>query len=186
MHLLDLINDILDLSKVEAGRLRIQREAVDVAASVEEALASIRPGAAAKSIRIETDIAVSDAIFADRVRFKQILYNLLSNAVKFTPHGGSIRVEARLRGEFVEVSVTDTGIGIPKDQHEAIFDKFHQVGATTKGVREGTGLGLAISKALIEGHGGRISVSSELGKGSRFTFTIATGEADEKDIGSGR
>ncbi|MGA3202267.1 MAG: ATP-binding protein [Bryobacteraceae bacterium] len=186
MHLLDLINDILDLSKVEAGRLRIQREAVDVAASVEEALASIQPGAAANSIRIETDIAVSDAIFADRVRFKQILYNLLSNAVKFTPHGGSIRVEARLRGEFVEVSVTDTGIGIPKDQHEAIFDKFHQVGATTKGVREGTGLGLAISKALIEGHGGRISVSSELGKGSRFTFTIATGEADEKDIGSGR
>jgi signal transduction histidine kinase len=86
----------------------------------------------------------------------------------------------------VEVSVTDTGIGIPKEQHEAIFDKFHQVGATTKGVREGTGLGLAITKALIEGHGGRISVNSELGKGSRFTFTIATGEADEKDIGSGR
>jgi PAS domain S-box-containing protein len=177
MHLLDLINDILDLSKVESGRLRIEREVFEVAQSVEEALDSIRPGAAAKNIGIEAEIAVSTAIFADRVRFKQILYNLLSNAVKFTPERGKIRVEAQLREDFVEISVSDTGIGIPKEQLEAIFDKFYQVGATTKGVREGTGLGLAITRALIEHHGGRIWVKSELGKGSRFTFTIAIGRA---------
>jgi PAS domain S-box-containing protein len=175
MHLLELINDILDLSKVEAGRLRIEREVFDVAQSVEEALASIRPGATAKSIDIDADIAVSTAILADRVRFKQILYNLLSNAVKFTPERGKIRVEAQLRDEFVEISVTDSGIGISQEQQEAIFDKFYQVGATTKGVREGTGLGLAITKALVENHGGRIWVNSELGKGSCFTFTIAIG-----------
>ncbi len=177
LHLLELINDVLDLSKIEAGGLRIHRETFDVAATMEEALASIRPSATAKSISIETDIVVSAAIFADRVRFKQILYNLLSNAVKFTPEHGRIRVEARLRDEFMEISVVDSGIGIPKEQHEAIFDRFYQVGATTKGVREGTGLGLAITKALIEEHGGRVSVTSELGKGSCFTFTIATGQA---------
>jgi PAS domain S-box-containing protein len=175
MHLLELINDVLDLSKIEAGGLRIHREAFDVGTSVDEALASIRPSAAAKSITIETDISVSAAVFADRLRFKQILFNLLSNAVKFTPERGRICVEARFRDEFMEISVSDTGIGIPKEQHEAIFDRFYQVGATTKGVREGTGLGLAITKALIEEHGGRISVESEIGKGSRFTFTIATG-----------
>jgi PAS domain S-box-containing protein len=177
MHLLELINDVLDLSKIEAGRLSIQCEAFDIASGVEESLASIRPLAASKSIGIEADIAGSTVIVADRVRFKQILYNLLSNAVKFTPEHGRIRVEARLRGEFVEIAVTDTGIGIPKEHHEAIFDKFYQVGATTKGVREGTGLGLAITKALIADHGGRIWVNSEPGKGSCFTFTIAIGKA---------
>jgi PAS domain S-box-containing protein len=175
MHLLELINDVLDLSKIEAGGLRIHRDTFDVKLCIEEALASIRPSAAGKSIAIETDIAVPMAVLADRVRFKQILYNLLSNAVKFTMERGQIRVEARLQDELLEISVTDTGIGIPKDQQEAIFDKFYQVGATTKGVREGTGLGLAITKALIEEHGGRIWVNSEIGRGSRFTFTIEIG-----------
>jgi PAS domain S-box-containing protein len=178
MHLLELINDVLDLSKIEAGRLRLHREVFDVGACIEETLASIRPAAAAKSIPIESDIAVSTAIHADRVRLKQVLYNLLSNAVKFTTERGRIRVEAHHQGEMVEISVIDTGIGIPKDQQEAIFDKFHQVGATTKGVREGTGLGLAITKALVEEHGGRLSVTSEIGKGSRFTFTIAIGKTE--------
>jgi len=111
------------------------------------------------------------------MRVKQVLFNLLSNAFKFTPEGGKVQVEGALRNGFVEISVSDTGIGIPKDQHQAVFDKFHQVGATTKGVREGTGLGLAISKALVEEHGGRIWLESEPGKGSRFTFTIALEEA---------
>jgi PAS domain S-box-containing protein len=176
MHLLELINDVLDLSKIEAGRLRIHCETVDVAQCVDETVASIQPGASAKTIAIETDVAIPTAILADRVRFRQILFNLLSNAVKFTTEGGRIRVEARLRGEFVEISVTDTGIGVPKDHQEAIFDKFYQVGATTKGVREGTGLGLAITKALVEEHGGRVWVTSDAGKGSRFTFTIAIGK----------
>jgi len=175
MHLLELINDILDLSKIEAGRLKIHREALDVAAAVEEAISSIRPGAEAKSIAVMVAVPPFPPVMADRVRLKQILYNLLSNAVKFTPELGTIRVEAELQDEFVEIAVTDSGIGIPADQLEAVFDKFYQVGATTKGVREGTGLGLAITKALIEEHGGRIWVNSELGQGSRFTFTIAIG-----------
>lgn len=180
VHLLELINDILDLSKIEAGRLRIEREVFDIAACIEEAIESIRPGAAAKSIALETEIASAPAILADRVRVKQILYNLLSNAVKFTREDGRIRVEMRnvettTGDSFIQVSVADTGIGIPREKQEAIFDKFYQLGATTKGVREGTGLGLPITKALIELHGGRIWVNSEPGKGSRFTFTLATG-----------
>jgi PAS domain S-box-containing protein len=175
MHLLELINDVLDLSKIEAGGLRIRRESLDIEAGVEEAISSIRPRAAAKSITIETAVSVATPVLADPLRFKQILYNLLSNALKFTPEGGRIRIEGRLSGGFVEISVVDTGIGIPREKHSDIFDKFYQLGATTKGIREGTGLGLAITRALVEEHGGRIWVSSEPGKGSRFSFTITTG-----------
>jgi PAS domain S-box-containing protein len=174
-HLLALINDILDISKIESGRLELRREVFDLARALEETLSSIRPQGAAKSIAIETRLEVSAAIFADRLRVKQILFNLLSNAVKFTPQGGKIHVVGRLRDDILEMSVSDTGVGIPKEQHEAVFDKFYQVGSTTKGVREGTGLGLAITRALVEEHGGRIGVESEPGKGSRFTFTIALG-----------
>jgi len=109
---------------------------------------------------------------ADQVRFKQILLNLLSNAVKFTPEHGRVQVAAVARGEMLEVSVTDTGIGIAEAERVSVFDKFYQVGHTTKGVREGTGLGLAITKRLVEQHGGSIGIESEVGKGSRFTFTI--------------
>jgi signal transduction histidine kinase len=111
-------------------------------------------------------------ISADPLRLKQILMNLLSNAVKFTPDGGRVEVAAYPAGDFVEIRVSDTGVGIPVEEHEAIFDIFHQAGATTKGVREGTGLGLAITRRLVEQHGGSITVSSEPGKGSRFTFVI--------------
>jgi PAS domain S-box-containing protein len=175
-HLLALINDILDISKIESGRLELRREVFDLARALEEALSSIRPQGAAKSIAIETRLDVPAAIFADRLRVKQILFNLLSNAVKFTPEGGKIHVEAVLRDDILEMSVSDTGVGIAQEQHEAVFDKFYQVGSTTKGVREGTGLGLAITRALVEEHGGRISVESAPGKGSRFTFTISLGE----------
>ena len=180
LHLLELINDILDISKIESGRVQLRRETFDIAGALKEILASVRPQAAAKSIAIETSISIPTAIFADRLRVKQVLFNLLSNALKFTPAGGKIRIEGALRDGFVEMSVTDTGIGIPKEQHQAVFDKFYQVGSTTKGVREGTGLGLAITKALVEEHGGRISLESQPGKGSRFTFTIAVqGKAKE-------
>jgi PAS domain S-box-containing protein len=176
LHLLSLINDILDISKIESGRIQLRREVFDFIAVLEETLSSVRPQAAAKSIAIETSISIPAAIFADRLRVKQVLFNLLSNALKFTPAGGKIRIDGGLRDGFLEISVGDTGIGIPKEQHETVFDKFYQVGATTKGVREGTGLGLAISKALVEEHGGRIWLESEPGKGSRFTFTIALQE----------
>jgi PAS domain S-box-containing protein len=173
LHLLSLINDILDISKIESGRIQLRRESFEIAGVLEETLSSVRPQAAAKSIVISTSVAIPAPIFADRLRVKQILFNLLSNALKFTPEGGKVQVAGARRGAFVEIAVSDTGIGIPKEQHEAVFDKFYQVGATTKGVREGTGLGLAITKALIEEHGGRIWLESEPGKGSRFIFTIA-------------
>jgi PAS domain S-box-containing protein len=172
VHLLALINDILDLSKVESGRVALRREAFDIAAAIEEILSSVQPHAVTKSIAIETSLSLPATIFADRLRFKQVLFNLLSNALKFTPEGGRVRIDAAGRNGVIEISVSDTGIGIAKGQHEAVFDKFYQVGSTTKGVREGTGLGLAITKALVEEHGGSIHLESEPGKGSRFTFTI--------------
>lgn len=177
LHLLELINDVLDLSKIESGRLELRREVFDVEAALEETISSLRPQAQAKNIAIETSSTVRVPIFADRLRLKQILFNLLSNAIKFTSDGGMIRIEASLAGSVVSISVADTGIGIPTEQHETIFDKFYQVGATTKGIREGTGLGLAITKALVEEHGGRMNVESQPGKGSRFTFTIVSSDS---------
>jgi PAS domain S-box-containing protein len=180
-HLLALINDILDLSKVEAGRLELSRENVPVATALAEVLISIRPAAAAKEIAVHSSIGPDVTVFADRIRFKQILVNLLGNAVKFTPEGGKIWVEATERRGRLTVSVSDTGLGIPVEEQEAIFDAFHQAGATTKGIKEGTGLGLAITKRLVEEHGGRIWVESDPGKGARLSFTIPAGRALAED-----
>jgi signal transduction histidine kinase len=123
-------------------------------------------------LEIGTDIPITAAVFADRLRFKQILHNLLTNAIKFTPDGGRVRIQAARCGGFTEISVSDTGIGIPEDQQQAVFDKFHQVRAGIEGGHEGTGLGLAITKRLVEQHRGSISLKSEPGKGACFTFTI--------------
>ena len=172
LHLLDLINDLLDLTRIEAGRLELRHEAFNIDAVIEEALSSVRSRATAKSVDIRTDVAVPTPVFADRIRFIQVLHNLLTNAIKFTPDGGKIWVEAAPRDSFAEISVSDTGIGIPEEQHQAVFDKFYQVRFATNGGSEGTGLGLAITKGLVEQHGGRIWLKSELGIGSRFTFTI--------------
>ena len=171
-HLLTLINEILDLSKIEAGKLQLRREPLDIAEVLDDALSSIRPQALQKSISIEMSAAGPLRINGDRLRLKQILYNLLSNAVKFTPDGGRIQIEAEPVNGFARISVNDSGIGIAPQHHESIFDTFHQVGENAIGTREGTGLGLPITRRLVEGHGGRIWLDSEPGKGSRFTFTI--------------
>ena len=184
-HLLDIINDLLDLTKIEAGRLELRREAFDIVPVMEDALSSVRPRASAKSVDLRTDILVSVSVVADRLRFKQILHNLLSNAVKFTPDGGKVRVDAAPRDRFAVISVSDTGIGIPEDQHRAVFDKFYQVRSATRG-GGGTGLGLAITKGLVEQHGGRIWVKSEPNNGSCFTFTIPLEQSYEKSAGGGR
>jgi PAS domain S-box-containing protein len=172
LHLLDLINDILDISKIEAGRLELRPEAFDFSALVTESLASVRTLADAKSLVLEASVDVPVALEADRLRIRQVLVNLLSNAIKFTPEHGRIRVEAHVQDAFIVISVADTGIGIPTDELPFIFDKFHQVGATTLGVREGTGLGLAITQRLVEQHGGLIWVDSQPGKGSTFFLTL--------------
>ncbi len=177
-HLLDLINDVLDLSKIEAGQLTLKREVYPLARSIGEALNAIRPGAAQKGIRIEESNDGDALVDADPLRVKEMLYNLLSNAVKFTPEGGKVWVATATDAGFVRVTVGDTGIGIPAEEQENIFDKFYQVGNTTRGVREGTGLGLSITKELVQMHGGWIELESTSGKGSRFTFTLPTGSAE--------
>lgn len=177
-HLLALINDVLDLSKIESGRLDLQFEQFSLIEALEETVSSMRQRGAMKSIEIETIAPESPDVYADRLRFRQILYNLLNNAVKFTPQGGRVTVEVVVDRDHVAISVSDTGIGIPLDKQAAVFDRFYQVGQRQAGGQEGTGLGLAITQRLVEAHGGSIHLKSELGKGSRFTFTIPfTGSA---------
>ena len=182
-HLLDLINDILDLSKIEAGRLELRMEEFDWTEALKEVVESLQPQAKTKDVVLSSpDEMPRRRLCADRVRIKAILYNLLSNAVKFTPSGGKVWVEAAIEQEVLAISVHDTGIGIPVEQQTRIFDKFYQTGMTTKGVREGTGLGLAITKHLVERHGGNINVESNPGSGSSFTFTIPLEARDVEPV----
>jgi GAF domain-containing protein/HAMP domain-containing protein/anti-sigma regulatory factor (Ser/Thr protein kinase) len=172
-HLLNLINDILDLSKIEAGRMELDVQSFDAGAALSNAMTLVRERAQAHRIALalEADPGVGE-IRADERKFKQILLNLLSNAVKFTPDGGRIVTRARVVDGMLEVAVSDTGIGIAKADFEAVFEEFRQVGRDYTTKHEGTGLGLALTRRFVELHGGRIHVDSELGKGSTFTFTI--------------
>jgi signal transduction histidine kinase/DNA-binding response OmpR family regulator len=171
-HLLQLINDILDLSKIEAGQLELRSEEFLVKDALPEVLSTIHPLAMAKGIRVEQKVESNSLVKSDRVRFKQILYNLLSNAVKFTPRDGLVSIECVDIQDFVRVSVADTGIGIRPEDQKVVFEEFRQIEGSADRTQEGTGLGLAITKRLVEQQGGQISVESELGKGSRFTFTL--------------
>ena len=171
-HLLQLVNDVLDLSKIEAGHIELTLENFAVEAAIPEVLSNIRQLAMTKKIQVDVQSEPGVTVYADRIRFKQILYNLLSNAVKFTPGGGSITLSVTRDDRLAHISVTDTGIGIRPEDQKVVFDEFRQVGKTTRGVTEGTGLGLAITKRLVERQSGTIALSSELGKGSKFTFTL--------------
>jgi PAS domain S-box-containing protein len=181
-HLLQLINDILDLSKIEAGQLELRSERFQINDALPEVLSTIRPLAMAKQITVQNALEADLAVYADRVRFKQILYNLLSNAVKFTPKDGRISLECVEQDDFISISVTDTGIGIRADDQGIIFEEFRQVEVGKDSTQEGTGLGLAITKRLVEQQGGKISLASEPGKGSRFTFTLPAAGAKTRTI----
>jgi len=171
-HLLSLINDILDLSKIEAGRMELELSEFDLPTAIDNALILVRERASRRGIRLGSTIDNRlGMIGGDERKVKQVLLNLLSNALKFTPEGGRIDVGARLGDDMAEVSVADTGIGIAPEDQEAVFEEFRQVGAADKKA-EGTGLGLALSRKFIELHGGRIWVKSELGGGSTFTFIL--------------
>jgi two-component system, NtrC family, sensor kinase len=171
-HLLSLINDILDLSKIEAGRMELELTDLDLPTAIDNALTLVRERASRRGIALHQTVHEGlGQIRGDERKVKQVLLNLLSNAIKFTPDGGRIDVRAIALNETVEVSVTDTGVGIAPEDQEAIFEEFRQVGTADKKV-EGTGLGLALSRKFIELHGGRIWVQSEVGVGSTFTFTI--------------
>lgn len=175
-HLLRLIDDILDLSKVEAGKMDLQRGVVSLAELMESAMVMFRERVLKHHITLNLDFQpeiVALRIFADERKIKQILYNLLSNAVKFTPDGGEITLRAAQRGTDLIVSVIDTGIGIRREDQARIFEEFEQVKNATVRDQRGTGLGLAVTKKLVELHGGQIQVSSDgEGKGSIFTFSM--------------
>jgi signal transduction histidine kinase len=171
-HLLSLINDILDLSKIEAGRMELEPADFDLPSAIENALTLVRERASRRGITLGSAIDERLGLLrGDERKVKQVLLNLLSNAMKFTPEGGRIDVGARRDGEVAEVSVADTGIGIAPADQEAVFEEFRQVG-TAERKAEGTGLGLALSRKFVELHGGKIWVRSELGHGSTFTFTL--------------
>jgi GAF domain-containing protein len=171
-HLLSLINDILDLSKIEAGRMELELTDFDLPTALDNTLTLIRERAGRRGIALHLSVDERlGQMRADERKIRQVVLNLLSNATKFTPEGGRIEVAAAPRDEFVEVSVSDTGIGIAPEDQEAVFEEFRQVGTAAKKV-EGTGLGLALSRKFIELHGGRIWLQSRVDIGSTFTFTI--------------
>lgn len=176
-HLLRLINDILDLSKVEAGQMELRSEEFRVAELIDGALDTLRPLAAKKQIRSEVTIDPAlTTLKADPGRIKQVLDTLLSNAINFTPEGGRVGVDAYPDRGLAHFVVWDTGIGIEPADQVTIFEEFQQLETTGAERSEGTGLGLALARKFVELHGGRIWVESECGKGSRFTFTLPVAE----------
>jgi signal transduction histidine kinase len=179
-HLLSLINEILDLSKVEAGRMELELVKFDLPLAIDNARTFVRERATKHGIGL--DVTVDERLgdfVGDERKIKQVLLNLLSNAVKFTPEGGRIGISARQVDGSVEISVSDTGIGIATEDQPKIFEEFRQVGADYAHKVEGTGLGLTLAKKFVELHGGKIWVESEVGKGSKFTFTLPTNVRDE-------
>lgn len=172
-HLLGIINDILDLSKIESGKTKLEPEVLSVRSLLEEIISFMEPLAADKDIVLGLEMGQrSDRILADRSKLKQVLYNLIGNAIKFTDTGGSITIRALFEENMVHISVADTGIGIELRDQEKLFKPFTQLDSSSSKKYHGTGLGLALAKELVELHKGRIWVESEPGKGSCFTFTL--------------
>lgn len=176
----DLINDLLDAAKLEAGRLDIQPEPTDLAETIRRLVKSVTPLATERSLRVTMKAARDlPRVHADPVRLEQILMNLVGNAIKFTPEGGEITLSCWADDGMVMCAVRDTGVGIPPEDLPKVFDKFHQVRATRTRTTKGTGLGLTIVRYLVEAHGGRVGVESVLGEGTTFTFALPAAPADE-------
>jgi signal transduction histidine kinase len=172
-HLLSLINDILDLSKIEAGRMDLELSSFHLPTALSNAMTLVRERAQRHGITLGLEVDKRLGEFqADERKFKQIVLNLLSNAVKFTPDGGRVDVKAKLDTTNIEVAVRDTGIGIAPEDQGLVFEEFRQVGRDYTRKAEGTGLGLALTKRFVELHGGEIRLESAPGKGSTFTFTL--------------
>jgi signal transduction histidine kinase len=172
-HLLSLINDILDLAKIEAGRMELDVRRFDVASALENCRTLIRERAHRQGLTLDFEVAQGLGTWqADERKFKQIVLNLLTNAVKFTPAGGRVKVAASNGGDWLEVSVDDTGPGIAPADHERIFEEFRQLRAEGEAKNEGTGLGLALTRRLVELHGGAIELDSDLGRGARFVVRL--------------
>ncbi len=189
-RLTNILNNLLDLSKIESGKIELKFEDVVFKSLIELTVSSLRPQADGKSIKVISEISEGlPAVYGDKEKIEQILINLIGNAIKFTPEGGNIYVSATPFSEEreggishkVAISVKDTGIGISPEYLDSIFDKFYQVEGTLQRSVGGTGLGLAITKGLVETHQGKIWVESEVGKGSTFTFTLPASEEERRE-----
>lgn len=176
-NLIELVNDLLDASKLESGTMRLEISAVELAGLVAELSEQMQPMAREKEITLDESLPPElPPLRADRAKLRRVLINLLSNALKFTPRGGRVEVTAAREGALVRVSVADTGVGIPPEDLARLFDKYEQARSRATRSEKGTGLGLYITRQLVELHGGKISVTSEVGKGSTFSFTVPVAE----------
>jgi len=185
-HLLSLVNDILDLAKIESGSMELQRSPVAVGQLAERTVQMFRERAMRHGIRLVAAVDPEVGIIvADERRLKQLLYNLLSNALKFTPPGGEVRVTIGQAVDTITLAVSDTGIGIPQDELVRIFESFYQVDSTLTKSAQGTGLGLAMVRQICELHGGQIAVSSELSHGSTFVVSLPRSSCQSMDSGGG-
>ncbi len=185
-RLTNILNSLLDLSKIESGRMELNFEEINLRDSIEVILSSFKPMTDGKSIQIKIEVEKDlPSVYGDREKIAQIMINLVGNAIKFTPEGGTIFVSAKSyhgNGKMVAISVRDSGVGIPEDQLEKVFEKFHQVEESLRRSTGGTGLGLAITKGLVEAHNGKVWVESEIGKGSTFTFTLPISKGEKRDL----
>ena len=173
LSLIELVNDLLDASKIESGTLRLDLISTDLRASITDAREAIEPLAREKQITITEEISAElPLVRADRTKLRRILVNLLSNAIKFTPRGGKVWIKAEGEGDFARISITDTGVGIAEEDIARLFDKYEQARTRATRNEKGTGLGLYITKQLVELQGGTISVNSKIGEGSTFSFTL--------------
>jgi signal transduction histidine kinase len=182
-RLLKLIRDLLDISKIEAGELRLNRQMINIGKVIQEAVESLGRWREVKRIGLKLEIEpILPDIYGDPDRINQVLVNLLSNAIKFTPAGGEIVIKADMKKKehSLEISVEDTGRGIPPEQLDKIFDRFNQAGGRSAAHMLGTGLGLSITKEIVRMHGGKVRVESKQGQGSKFTFTLPISKAEER------
>jgi signal transduction histidine kinase len=180
-HLLQLINDVLDLAKVEAGKMELNPETFPLSKAIEEVRAVAKPMAQKKHIAVAVDIATElDCVTLDQQKFKQVLYNLLSNSIKFTDDGGTVELRATLHDSHFKLAVTDSGIGISPEDINRLFREFEQLESGASRRYEGTGLGLALTRKLVQLQGGTITVESKVGKGSTFAviLPLVTGGAN--------
>jgi signal transduction histidine kinase len=169
----NLVNDLLDLSRIESGRMVLKFERVSLDSLIADSIESVKHAASEKAIKQNVKLPENlSSVTGDREKLTQVVINLLNNAIKFTPRSGEIAIKARELNGQVEVKVSDTGIGIPPEDLDKVFDKFYQVDSTLTREAGGTGLGLAICKGIIEAHIGRIWAESELDKGTTFVFTL--------------
>jgi CheY-like chemotaxis protein/two-component sensor histidine kinase len=179
-HLLGLINDILDLAKVEAGRLELNHESISLDTAVGEIITTLRPLTDRKGLQVYLDVPPTAAVRADPLRLRQILDNLLSNAIKFTPDGGLIAITVSPAAGSVAITVADSGIGIAAEDQERVFEEFQQLGPAAQR-KAGTGLGLALTRRLVEAHGGSIGLESAPGEGSRFTVRLPAADVPKPE-----